>query len=149
MTVIARQLRQVFDQQVERTGLTRAKWTLIASVARNPGATQRTIATLLEVTDATAGRLIDRLCADGYLERREDPQDRRAHSLYLTPVAQPLLSRLAKIAEIYEEATFAGFSDEDLEKLDELLGLLSRNLAKSKNCEGAQSSRSREEVPQA
>src|ERR1700719_4159299 len=91
LTVIARQLRVTFDQSVEQSGLTRAKWTLIAAVARNPGATQRMIAEALEVREITAGRLVDRLCDEGYLRREANPSDRRAYCLYLTAAAQPLL----------------------------------------------------------
>jgi len=132
LSVIARQLWQRFDQSVERDGLTRAKWTLIAAVARNPGATQRAIAETLEVRDVTAGQLIDRLCADGYLERRENPTDRRAYCLYTTPAAQPVLKRLGEVAKIHEEQTFAGFSDEDLARLESLLDAIARNVAASR-----------------
>src|SRR5271156_2506512 len=47
LTVVARHLRQNFDQSADRSGLTRAKWTLIAAVAQTPGATQRIIAEAL------------------------------------------------------------------------------------------------------
>src|SRR3974390_2353932 len=70
LTLVARQLRQGFDQSVERSGLTRAKWTLIAAVAQSPGATQRILAEALHVREITVGRVIDRLCAEGYLKRR-------------------------------------------------------------------------------
>ena len=70
--MVARQLGRGFDQAIETTGMSRAKFGVIAIAARHPGATQRMIAELLEVTEVTAGRLIERLCADGYLERRPD-----------------------------------------------------------------------------
>ena len=129
MTVIARQLRVTFDQSVEQSGLTRAKWTLIAAVARNPGATQRTIAEALEVREITAGRLVDRLCDEGYLRRDENPSDRRAYCLYLTTAAQPVLDTLDALAKIHEAAIFAGFEAEDLERLDALLDAIARNLS--------------------
>lgn len=128
MAVIARQLRQRFDTRVEQMGVTRAKWMLIASVAGDPGATQRMIATRLEVSDVTAGRLIDKVCADGLVERRENPQDRRAYCVYLTEAAEPLLKKLTKTAEAYEAEVFADFDDEDLKLLDGLLDRMSRNL---------------------
>jgi MarR family transcriptional regulator for hemolysin len=105
-------------------------------VARNLGATQRTIAAMLEITEVTAGQMIDRLCADGYLERREHPKDRRAYCVYLTPAAQPLLSRLEQIAKIHEEQTFAGLSAEELLHLDSLLSIVARNLAESRTRDG-------------
>jgi MarR family transcriptional regulator for hemolysin len=133
VTVIARQLRQRFDHVVEGDGLTRGKWSVIVAVARSPGATQRTIAAMLEITEVTAGQLIDRLCADGYIERREHPKDRRAYCVYLTPKAQPLLGRLNEVAKIHEEQTFAGIDDADLERLDALLEIVARNLAASRS----------------
>ena len=129
MTVIARQLRVTFDQSVERSGLTRAKWTLIAAVARNPGATQRLIAEALEVREITAGRLVARLCEEGYLRREENPNDRRAYCVYLTPTAQPVLDTLDELAKFHEAAIFAGFSAEDLDKLDTLLDTIASNLS--------------------
>lgn len=127
--MVARQLRITFDQSAERSGLTRAQWHLIAAVARHPGATQRLIAEALEVREITAGRLVDRLCEEGYLKRQENPNDRRAYCLYLAPAAQPVLDKLDELGKIHEAAIFAGFEAEDLEKLDELLDGVSRNLA--------------------
>ncbi len=129
LTVIARQLRITFDQAAEQSGLTRAQWRLIATVARNPGATQRTIAEALEVREITAGRLVDRLCNDGYLERRESPSDRRAYCVYLTSAAQPLLDKLDELATAHEAAIFAGFEAEDIKKLDTYLDAIARNLS--------------------
>src|SRR4030081_3781898 len=128
LTVVARQLRVTFDQSAERSGLTRAQWTLIAAVARNPGATQRLIAEALEVREITAGRLIDRLCDEGYLRRDENPSDRRAYCVYLTPAAQPLLDKLDELAKLHEAAIFAGFEADDLEGLEALLDAVARTL---------------------
>jgi MarR family transcriptional regulator for hemolysin len=129
LTVIARQLRLSFDHSVERSGLTRAKWTLIAAVAHRPGATQRMIAEALEVREISAGRLIDRLCAEGYLKRREHPSDRRAYCVYLTPAAQPVLDKLEELGKIHEAEMFAGFESEDLERLNALLDAITHNLS--------------------
>jgi MarR family transcriptional regulator for hemolysin len=127
--VVARQLRISFDQRVERSGLTRASWQLIAAVARNPGATQRLIAEALEVREITAGRMIDKLCAEGILERREHPQDRRAYCVYLTSDARPMLDKIDELAKVHEADIFAGFATADLDRLDELLEGIARNLA--------------------
>jgi MarR family transcriptional regulator for hemolysin len=127
--VVARHLRQSFDQSVERSGVTRAKWTLIAAVARRPGATQRMIAEALEVREVTAGRLIDRLCAEGYLKRSEHPNDRRAYCVYLAPAAQPVLDKLGELSKIHEAVVFAGFDRDDMDKLEALLDAMARNLS--------------------
>ncbi len=128
MSVLARQMRQRFDERVEQMGLTRTKWVLIATVASHPGATQREIAEKLQVTDVTAGRLIDQMCADGLMQRRDSPHDRRAYSVVLTPAAQPVVEKLGKAAEAYEAETFVNFSEAELDMLDQLLSKLSDNM---------------------
>lgn len=128
LTVVARRLRMTFDRRAERKGLTRAQWSMINAVARAPGATQKALADALEVREMTAARLVDRLCDEGYLERRNNPRHHRAYGIHLTVAATPLLGKLDEIAKIHEAATFAGFGSEDLEKLDSMLDLIANNL---------------------
>lgn len=132
LTILARHMRMIFDQRVEQSGLTRAKWTLVATVARDPGLTQRKIADILEVSEVSAGRLIDRLCADGYLERRAKDGDRRAYCVFVTDAAQPMLQQLADIAVLHEEEMFAGVSEEQMAQLDAILDIIARNIAENR-----------------
>lgn len=128
LTVIGRLMWTQFDQSAEQTGMTRAKWTLIAAVAHAPGETQRAIASALQLSEVTVGRLIDRLCEDGYLERKENPDDRRSYRVYLTPAAQPVLDQLSELADTHTRQAFSGLDDKDLSKLEALLDIISRNI---------------------
>ncbi len=128
MTVLARLLRSRFDRQVSSLNVTRSQWSMIAVVARKPGATQRMIAEMLEMSEASAGRLIDRLCADGLLERQERYDDRRARAVYLTKAAEPLLEKLADIAREGEQTLFRGFSNEELEAFKGCLDKIYKNV---------------------
>lgn len=134
ITVLARMMRNNFDRVLSEANITRSQWGLISVVARHPGATQRIIAEALEMSEASAGRLIDRLCAEGLLERRERDDDRRARAVYLTPAAEPLLSQSAEIARAYTQTIFDGLDQADLETLQKLLGQLYENLAKAPVC---------------
>ncbi|MFK3891862.1 MarR family transcriptional regulator [Sphingomonas sp. NPDC079357] len=60
----------------------------LAAIQQRPGATQRELAELLEVSTVTCGRVIDRLESAGWAERRDDPQDRRAKRLHLHAAAR-------------------------------------------------------------
>jgi MarR family transcriptional regulator for hemolysin len=128
LTVLARLLRSSFDRQVANLNVTRSQWAMIVVVARNPGATQRVIAESLEMSEASAGRLIDRLCVDGLLERQERYDDRRARAVYLTKAAEPLLAKLAHIARQGEQRTFRDFSLEELEALKGYLHRIYKNV---------------------
>ena len=129
LTVLARMLRSDFDRHVDDVGLTRSQWSLIAVAARKPGSTQRQISELLEMSEASAGRLVDRLEADGLLERRELEGDRRARAVFLTEAANPLLDRISVVARAREERWFRGLSDHEIDRLSELLEKLYNNMA--------------------
>ena len=129
-TVLARLLRNNFDRQVAGLHVTRSQWAMIAVVSHQPGATQRVISEALEMSEASAGRLIDRLCADGLLERRDRDDDRRARAVYLTPAAEPLLEKLAKIALETEDRMFLGFSHDELERLQTYVDRIYGNVLK-------------------
>ena len=129
LSVLARLLRNSFDRQVSNLNVTRSQWAMIVVVARNPGATQRVIAEALEMSEASAGRLIDRLCADGLLERQERYDDRRARAVYLTKAAEPLLAKLADIARQGEQRIFRNFSEEELEELKGFLDRVYNNVS--------------------
>ena len=127
--VIMRQMRKAFDRDMAGFGVTRAQWMVIVVAARNPGATQKSIADTLEMTEAATGRLIDKLCADGLLERRPKPDDRRAHCIHITAQAEPLLERLSAIGTHNEGIAFAGLAEAELVQLAGLLDRVYTNLA--------------------
>lgn len=129
LSVVARMLRQDFDRQVAGISVTRSQWVMIAAVARQPGASQRQIAELLEISEASAGRLVDRLCAEKLLERRACKDDRRARLVFVTDAALPLLDQLGAIAKSSEERIFGNFSDSELETFTCLLDKLYANLS--------------------
>jgi MarR family transcriptional regulator for hemolysin len=129
LTVIARQLRSHFDQKVAKLGMTRSQWALIAVVSHQQGLTQRTIAETLEVSEAAAGRLIDKLCVEGFLERRSRADDRRAYSVHLKPEASPRLAKLRDIAIQTEHEAFGDMTLEQIEQLHSLLDIVYRNVA--------------------
>ncbi|GGA37577.1 MarR family winged helix-turn-helix transcriptional regulator [Sphingomonas psychrolutea] len=132
LTVIARVMRNRFDMSVTPHGITRSQWTLIALVATQPGASQRTIAERLEMTAAAAGRLIERLCSDGLLERRQDMKDKRAWRVYLAAAAEPMLALLTELGLAIESRTFAGLSPEEIAHLAALLDKVHANLIETK-----------------
>ena len=126
-------MRMRFDEAVQRSGVTRAHWTLIAAAARIPGATQKTIAQALQISEVSAGRLIDKLCNEGLLKREPCSHDRRAYRVSTTARAKPLLKELSDIATAQEECAFDGLSQSDLETLERVLGVIYNNIETRKD----------------
>lgn len=121
ITDVSRLIRTVFERRVRSYGLTRAQWMVIARVSRRPGLSQSEVADLLEIEKAPAGRLVDRMEAKGWLERRADPKDRRINRLHLTPEGKRIHAAIWPIAEATVDAAMSGLSREERETLTALM----------------------------
>ncbi len=119
---VARLMRTAFDRRVRKLGLTRAQWMVLTRLHRNAGASQSELADMMEVEKATAGRLIDRLEAKGWVQRRVHKADRRINRIYLTPEAERIHKRIWKIAEATVADALADLSAAEAAQLASLLG---------------------------
>ena len=105
---VARLLRTFADQRAGEFGITRAQWAVLARVERSEGLKQCELADVLDLQPITLTRLIDSLCENGLIERRADPDDRRAKRLHLTPAARPVLDQLFQLGKDMMTAVLAG-----------------------------------------
>ena len=132
---LARLIRKRYEQRARPLGLTRAQWQTLAHLQRREGINQAGLAELLEIEPITVARLIDRMEEAELVERRADPSDRRAHRLYLTERARPLLDGGRAVGEIVYAEAFAGITDEAREYLIDLLMHVRGNLSERRGDE--------------
>ena len=125
---IARLMRTEFDRRAKKLGLTRPQWLLLSRLHRHPGLSQSELATMLEVEKATAGRMIDRLEANGWVKRRSVPGDRRVKRVYLTAEAEREHKRMWPVAEATVDDALADLSAQDSKRLYELLSRVKETL---------------------
>ncbi|MCX7355134.1 MAG: MarR family transcriptional regulator [Alphaproteobacteria bacterium] len=125
---VSRLLRIEYNRRVRHLGLTRSQWRVIVHLSRNEGSTQTFLADILEIENATLARLLDRLEADGWIERRPSPTDRRAKHLYLTEKPAAIIDAMSRISSQLQHDTLDGLAPNERERLiDTLLGI-KRNL---------------------
>ena len=128
----ARLFRRAMDERARVTGVTSLQWRMLARVARAPGMRQNELADLLEVEPITVSRMIDRLVESGLLERRADPDDRRAWRIYLTQGAAPQLETLRVIGTEIGDEAFAGITNAQLAQMNDTLDAIRANLSRQK-----------------
>lgn len=117
---VARLIRTVFDRRVRDIGLTRAQWLVLTRLYRRPGASQTELADMLEIDRASAGRMIDRMQKNGWVERRADSEDRRINRLYLTDDARRAHKEMWTIAETTVDDALATLSAAEREQFTRL-----------------------------
>jgi len=127
---VSRTRRTLIDHWMKPLGITRAQWSLLSALSRggNDGMMQVDLARLLEVGKVTIGGLVDRLESSGHVERRADPQDRRAKRVYITDQGWKMIRSMISVAEKMNKKVMAGVSDKDLATVERVLLLIKNNI---------------------
>lgn len=125
---VARLLRTLADQRVRALNMTRAQWAVLSRLELREGLKQSELADDLDLKPITLTRLVDRLCANGLVERRADASDRRVKRLYLTPAARPVVERLTQLGETLMTEVLAGLDDRAIETMLQHLARAKENL---------------------
>lgn len=123
-----RLLNREYDRRMRDLGLTRAQWWVLAQLYFNEGITQSELADVLGMSKAALGGLLDRLEANGWLERRAHRDDRRAKCLYRTRKIEALLVRMRRVALKMTADMLAGLRREERAQLQRLLRTVIGNL---------------------
>lgn len=125
---VARMLRTYADQKAAQFGITRAQWVVLVRLDRSEGLKQSELAEILDLQPISLTRLLDKLSECGLIERRPDPDDRRAKRLFLTPQARPLLEKLGDLGEELLSTALVGVERQSVEQMVDQLGTVKENL---------------------
>jgi MarR family transcriptional regulator, transcriptional regulator for hemolysin len=129
---LAQLVRRRADQRARVHGMTRAQWAVLARLEREPGITQSQLANLADVEPITIGRLVDRLEANGLIERTPDPDDRRIWRLRLTHKTAPILKRIGAFRRELHAEMAEGLNEASLAALVNCLQQMRLNLTRGK-----------------
>ena len=130
---VARLLRVTFDRRIKELELTRSQWWVLTHLFRHDGITQSELAEWLEIERPTLGRLLDRLEANGWVERRTDSQDRRAKRVFLTNEVSPAMRSMREIAASVRSDALHGLDPDEQEAFVDTLLTIKANLSKQLN----------------
>jgi MarR family transcriptional regulator for hemolysin len=119
-----------FQRNARELELSLPQCKVLGHLSRNEGISQARLAELTETDPMTLVRTLDRMQQDGWIERRPDPADRRAHQLFLREAAKPVLQRIWKIADQARNEVLAELSTAEREQLIELLERVHRTLSR-------------------
>ncbi len=120
---------QLRSRMRQSFGTSLARFDLMAQLYRYPeGLRMREVSRLLMVTGGNVTGLADRLVAEGLVERRDDPLDRRAYRLCLTPRGRDQFADMAAQHEQWVVSLLAPLGERELKELGELLGRLKNQL---------------------
>jgi len=125
---VSRLFSRDFERRCAGIGLTLPQSRVLGYLQRNEGISQARLAELTDSDPMTLGRLLARMEAGALVERRLDPSDGRAHSLFLGPKAAPLLDEIWRLSERTRAEALTGLDAADRGRLMALLQRIRNNL---------------------
>jgi DNA-binding MarR family transcriptional regulator len=94
---------------------------MLSHLAASEGQSQQALSVALGIHRSAVVALVDDLEQRGLAERRRDPFDRRAYTLYLTPPGCAVLADLQRIAEQHEAELLTALNASERSQLISLL----------------------------
>ena len=85
-----------WSQFAKGTGLSMPQFSILMQLHHKGACGVSDISERFDITNAAASQLVDKLVQAGYLERDEDPSDRRAKVLKLSPAGAKLVDARPK-----------------------------------------------------
>ena len=125
---LSRRLRLGFDELLEPFGLTSVQFALLQRLARVDGLVQAELSRRLAIEPATLTGILQRLERDGWVRRDCDAENRRLQRVWLSEKARVAMPELLTVQACRRRRVFAGFSPEDMARLEELLDRVEANV---------------------
>lgn len=126
---VARMMSASFEARTRSIGVTRAQWSLIGALVRAEGCNQVQLAELMQITPISLSRLVDRMEAAGWVERRAEAGDRRSYRLFLTAKAHAIRPALRRLSDATQEEALAALDPDARRQLLESLAQVRATLA--------------------
>jgi MarR family transcriptional regulator for hemolysin len=118
-----------FEQRAGEFGLTLPQCKVLVYLANHEGVSQVQLAELTGLEPMTLVRTLDYMESREWLERRNDPADRRTRRLYLKARAKPLVDDIWHLVDVTRREAFAGIPKKHADLMIDLLEKVRGNFA--------------------
>jgi MarR family transcriptional regulator for hemolysin len=130
LRIAAKSARMLLERHLSQAGTSFGTWTVLAMLEGRGPMVQRVLATSLGIEGPTLTRHLERLEELGLIRRNRAGADRRYALVDLTPAGQALCHELDAIARAANDQLLAGFSEDEITQLKNMLQRLTGNASK-------------------
>ncbi len=129
ISVLDRAYRAYANQAVAHVGLSQAMaWPLVMIGRHGDGLRQGVLAEILGIEGPSLARSVEQLADGGFIERREDPIDRRAKTLHLTSLGVEACTKIETALNEMRGRLFDGISDDSVRTALQVIQTLQQKL---------------------
>ena len=120
--------RGIVESSFREKGLYFGQPPMLKYLREHKNATQKEMADFLHITPASVATSVKRMEDSGLIMRDADKKDARCKNLKLTTKGEQLSEYADKLFEIVDEASFEGFSDEEIDLVMAFLERMTENI---------------------
>jgi DNA-binding MarR family transcriptional regulator len=122
LVLLIRLTRSIYRQATEDVlGMRLKQYMALNHLGHTPGVGQRQLGEALHLDPNNTVLMLNDLEAAGWAERRRDPDDRRRHTVELTPAGRKALARAEQALDGLEGVVLDGLSPDERATLRDLL----------------------------
>ncbi|TWT06384.1 MarR family transcriptional regulator [Planococcus sp. CPCC 101016] len=128
--MIARALDSISNIEFKEMDLTKGQYLYLVRICENPGIIQQQVSDMIKVDRSTATRAIQKLEMNGFIEKKEDPHNKKNKKLFPTEKGRTVYPFIKRENEHSDRMALAGFSDQEMATAYELLERIRKNVEK-------------------
>ncbi|MDT6980442.1 MarR family transcriptional regulator [Levilactobacillus zymae] len=127
--MIARALDSISNVEFKQYQLTKGQYLYLVRICEHPGIIQEDLGKLIMVERSTVIRAVQKLVAQGLVEKRPDATNRKIRHLFPTPQAQPIYARVIAENAYSTQVALQGLNPTEQAQLGHLLQRARLNVA--------------------
>ncbi|PTL38070.1 MarR family winged helix-turn-helix transcriptional regulator [Alkalicoccus saliphilus] len=128
--MIARALDSISNIEFKEFDLTKGQYLYLVRICENPGIIQDKLAEMIKVDRTTTARSVQKLEMNGFIEKQEDPHNRKIKKLLPTEKGKKVYPMIIRENDFSNSKALEGFSKEEADTLFHLLQRTRKNIEK-------------------
>lgn len=126
--MIARALDSISNIEFKEFDLTKGQYLYLVRICENPGIIQEKLAEMIKVDRTTAARAIKKLEIQGFVQKKNDEDNKKIKKLYPTNKGMKVYPFLKREGEYSNNVALSGLSQEESEIIFHLLQKVRKNI---------------------
>ena len=122
---VMRKVQRYYESNLSSFGITPVQFYVLSALWENDGVKFKDLARSLNMDGSTLTGILDRMERLDFVERRDDPEDRRSLLIFLKEKAKQIQLEVISLAERLNQKIKEDFSEEEFSSFERVLDKLS------------------------
>ncbi len=126
--MIARALDSISNIEFKEYDLTKGQYLYLVRICENPGIIQEKLAEMIKVDRTTAARAIKKLEMNGFIEKKDDLQNKKNKNLFPTEKGKNVYPFIKRENDYSDKVALEGFTQEEADTILKLVQRVRKNI---------------------